>query len=304
VDDITATVGNWAQWADPDAAWWAKLRRASIHIEDVRHRVREFEASLPWSVEPEPSEVPNETAFRLRVHRAVPVELVTVIGDAIHNLRSALDAVAYALARQHLGRDLNAEEEWRTEFPIKQDATTFGRYFKEGRGLGLYGTQQRAAMRCVQPFALRDEAIALGIDSQSSPELDLRTDELYRINRISVVDKHRRLPLLAWFPGLTYWTTPPDSAVYSWRTAPAPALFQDGTLIGYLSNPAGDAPPEVQVFHEFHLTLMDDPGYRSDLTKTLDRWHGYLTGWALPRLFTVAEGDPPPLMIGGPPRED
>ena len=257
----------------------------------------EFETSRPWSVDFEPGEIPNETAFRLRVHRAVPVDVVTVIGDAVHNLRSALDAVAYALACQHFGGELGPKQETRTEFPIKKDGPTFERYF-EGRGKGLYGPQQRAAMRCIQPFALREEAAALGIDTRSTSGLDPVTDELYRINALSVIDKHRRLPLLSLFPGLTYWTSPPDSAEYSWRAAPSPALFEDGTLLGHLTNPAGDAPPAVRVFHEFQLTLLDDPGYRSGLTQTLDRWHSYLTSWALPRVFTVAEGNHPPLMIG------
>jgi hypothetical protein len=30
----------------------------------------------------------------------------------------------------------------------------------------------------------------------------------------------------------------------------------------------------------------------------LDNWHQYLAYWIVPRIFTVADGNPPPIMIG------
>ncbi len=37
------------------------------------------------------------------------------------------------------------------------------------------------------------------------------------------------------------------------------------------------------------LTLADDPGYATGLTESLNSWHGYLTGWILPRIFAEAD---------------
>jgi hypothetical protein len=37
-------------WRNPEAPWWAKLRRASIHIAEGRKGVEAFERSTPWMV--------------------------------------------------------------------------------------------------------------------------------------------------------------------------------------------------------------------------------------------------------------
>jgi hypothetical protein len=62
-------------------------------------------------------------------------------------------------------------------------------------------------------------------------------------------------------------------------------------MLGYLTDPNGDAPPQVEVLHDMRLTLMDDPAYRVNLTDLLDRWYQYLVSWVLPRMFVAAEGD-------------
>jgi hypothetical protein len=52
---------------------------------------------------------------------------------------------------------------------------------------------------------------------------------------------------------------------------------------------------------ELNLALADDPGGPHDLAGTLEHWHSYLVGWVLPRIFAVADGHPPPVMIMGQP---
>ena len=285
------------EWNDPEAPWWAKARRAHVHIAEVKRLVAEFQREHPWSVEVVAGEQPNERGFRLRVPQPVPADLITVLGDALHNMRSTLDCVAYELAVRHVGGPLSAKQEAESRFPIKKDAAEFDAFFDDhGIRRDLWGDQQRAAMRCVQPFALSDEARAMDIEPGKTPELDRLTDELYRLSQVSNIDKHRRLPILAWFPDMVSLINPPEGVVYQWRQAvPASAQFEDGTMLGYLTDPNGDAPPHVEVLHDMRLTLMDDPAFRVNLTDLLDRWHWYLVSWVLPRMFVVAEGNPPPL---------
>jgi hypothetical protein len=64
--------------------WWAKLRRAGAHIQEVKVKLYEFEQFKPWSVESGPGSEENEIAYRLRVRYPVPSDLVTIVGDAIH----------------------------------------------------------------------------------------------------------------------------------------------------------------------------------------------------------------------------
>jgi hypothetical protein len=91
----------------PDAAWWAKLRRANIHRETLAKLVDEFEASEPYTLTREPGDKPDEVAYRLRILRETPAEISTVIGDVLHNLRSALDSVAYEFGSPVEGRTLD-----------------------------------------------------------------------------------------------------------------------------------------------------------------------------------------------------
>jgi hypothetical protein len=42
----------------------------------------------------------------VHVRHQVPVESSTIVGDIVHNLRSALDSLAYEMAVPHVGRPL------------------------------------------------------------------------------------------------------------------------------------------------------------------------------------------------------
>jgi hypothetical protein len=121
----------WDWRSDPEAPWWVKLRRARLHIDEVHQRVRALDASNPWSVEKEPAEDPDSWAFRFRIQRPIPADLCAV-GDAIANMRSALDYVAYELAVRHTGA-LAPRQEMATAFPICKDGEAFDGFFTEGR---------------------------------------------------------------------------------------------------------------------------------------------------------------------------
>lgn len=289
------TVRPTPRWADPEAAWWAKLRRAQVHITAVKTALAEYEASESWTIEPEPGPEPNQVTYRLRVHRPVPSDVITMIGDAVHNLRTALDAVAYELARGHVVGTMTAKQEQATEFPLCQDRATFDAWCSDKRRAELYGDAERLALLCVQPFALDDEARALGVDVQDDPDLTLRADALFRLHRVSVIDKHRRLPLVSLYPDLIYWPAP-DGAVYHWQPAHLPE-YADGVALGTFTNTSGTEPPSSEPVHEMRLTLTDDPGYRPSVGDALDSWLSTLRSWVLPRMMVVVEGHPPPIMF-------
>ena len=282
-------------WREPSAAWWAKAARANKHIQDIRIMVGEFGELKPYEVRQEDAENPGEVAFRFHILRPVPTELLTAVGDALHNMRSCLDSVAYELARQYLNDEMTDRQKGATQFPICETGEDFHEFF-QGRGVrrDMYGDQEKKALRSVQPFALREEAKTHGVELQTDPHLEFVTDELHRLHTLSSVDKHRGLPLLAWYLDFVYW----DNPDCSWRDAqPRHAQLQDQSVVGYLSNP-GEGPLPAHVTFDFKLSLIDDPGYRQDLMDVLTRWHDYLTGWVLPRIFIVAEGNPPPIFIG------
>src|SRR5260370_14876681 len=116
-------------WRDPAAAWWAKAARAGKHVDDIRYMVSEFERTKPYEVRGEVTEHPDEVAFRFHINRPVPVELLTTVGDVLHNMRSCLDSVAFELARRHLDDRMTDEQEEASQFPISPDASKFEAFF-------------------------------------------------------------------------------------------------------------------------------------------------------------------------------
>ena len=136
-------------------------------------------------------------------------------------MRSALDYVAYELARHHhVGEMDDPEEEAATWFPIlgmKLDSRVSLWTGRKGKIRSeLYSEVEREALQCVQPFALTDEARALGVEPPTDPQDDLLTDHAYALNAVWNVDKHRRLPELAWQLNPVWWSADDGEPAYRW----------------------------------------------------------------------------------------
>ena len=112
-------------------------------------------------------------------------------------MRAGLDNIAYELARYHAGTMSDAEER-ATFFPICENKATFDKFFQHPLHSSLYSEAGRRALQSVQPFARSDEMREHGVEPGTDPKSDLLTDHAYALNTIWNVDKHRRLPELAW----------------------------------------------------------------------------------------------------------
>jgi hypothetical protein len=298
---------NWK--SDPEAPWWVKLRRARLHIDEVHQQVNALDASAPWSVEKKPAEDPDSWAFRFRIHRPIPADLQATVADAIANMRSALDYAAYELAVRHTGT-LTPHQEKATAFPICKDKETFDRFFAEGRWgpvrAEIYGETERLALQCVQPFAIGEEARSLGVEWSTPADQELQTDGAWALNTIWNIDKHRRLPELAWSRAeVFYWQGADQSSVAKWRVlVPPGSSLQDDQLILELCSVQGNGRPDIKLTQEINLVLADDPSpYKQALGDRLEQLHQSLSGWVLPRIFATADGNTPPILISFRPPE-
>lgn len=155
-----------------------------------------------WSIQRERAGW-NGWAYQFRIHGALPADLSAAVGDAVANMRSALDYVAYELARHHMaevGNAMGDDEEAATAFPICIDEGAFEQFFTQGKRVvvagkkvsirsRLYGDAERKALRCVQPFALTAEARDVGVKRLPGPQDDLLTDHAYALNAVWNIDK-------------------------------------------------------------------------------------------------------------------
>jgi hypothetical protein len=183
---------------NPNAAWWAKIRRAQTHVATLGALAAEFRDSEPYTLTPEPGIHPNEVAYRLRIDRDVPAEISTVVGDIVHNLRSALESLAYVLADESMDRWLTNREEQVTGFPWCANETDFDLFFGIGiaendsddaprvRG-SIYAAEARNALRAVQPFSRADSG---NLPSRVAHEDFMRS----AIRAAESAEQHRQAP--------------------------------------------------------------------------------------------------------------
>jgi hypothetical protein len=193
----------------------------------------------------------------------------------VHNLRSALDSVAYAMAVRHIGRSLNNDQERASAFPVCGTPQEFDGFFAEPRD-SMYGPDERAAFRTTQPFAIPEQA-----GHPAAYAKVYHWDELRRLNKLSNLDKHRRLAVLGWAPDIMFW---PSGGQTNRRWFPGGVRrLIDGAILGYMTG----SDPEVgdRVDFQFNLVIEDDPvvvvnddptftGY--DAVWMLEGWHRHV----------------------------
>jgi hypothetical protein len=298
-----------SDWQDPEAPWWAKLRRAARLIKEVNSCCDALnQPGVGWSLERE-AEDDQAWRYHFRQPRPIPADLPAAVGDVVHNLRSAMDNAAHYLAARHVqeaqGRDLTEDEEALTEFPIQKNGRALDAWLSASRGKGdskvlrrqLYGSQEVKALRSVQPFALREEAgLLTGTEDPAEIDQDLLIDSVYALNTVSNIDKHRRLPRLTWRADLIYWHDQ-ASVWHAWLPRRR-ADLTDGQVVGTFRSKDGPGRPEDDPVIELGIHLDDHPYHGAALlTETLDSLHQSLASWVLPRMLWVADGNPPPLII-------
>lgn len=282
-------------WLDPTSAWWAKAERANFHLFSLHNLVTEFRASEPYRVIVQPTDAHGRTAYRLRIHQPMPVEISTTVGDVLHNLRSALDSLAYEIARRGLDRPMTTEEEQACAFPIRDTPESFDKFFDDFSKnewtklrCSLYPPEARTALRSVQPFSIHEEAIRQGVKVSGTCKELSRGNDLHRLAYLSNLDKHRRLTVVAWWPNIVYWMSNGPSKR---RWLGGDGTFTDGSILGYMVGK--DVDMDHEVFHVFNLVLSDDPAHNAndlttntqDMVAMLAGWHRYITGWVFGRVI-------------------
>ena len=138
----------------------------------------------------EPSERPNEVAYRLHIRREAPAEISTVVGDVLHNLRSALDSLAYELAVRSKGQALTKEEERLTSFPWCQHSSEYDGLMR----VSLYRPEAQNAMRVAQPFYWAEMANEPESQRRQHSEEDFRWSGIHRLGS---AQQHRQTPAAA-----------------------------------------------------------------------------------------------------------
>lgn len=229
-------------WADHGADWWAKVRRAEAHIETVAALESEYLGRSAWRLDGEPGPVPHRTLLRLRISEPVPVELALATGDALHGLSSALDALAFAMARATFGPALDSDDrlQRQTEFPVQLSRKALVDWWDYKQRRQLYGEDDIDALWRGQSVywsaVARSELGLPDITGDEAPH-EVEYDQLSRLRGLHNIDKHRRLHVVVFSPDVPHW----GSNGTSLRRVALEQVWHDGEIVAVVDDPPSDA---------------------------------------------------------------
>jgi len=158
-------------------SWWLKLERAESHLAELDREIARYAARDPYvAVREIHCELhPACWRFTLQVRHEPDRGLAMIAGDAVHNMRTALDHIAAALVPSDHRRD--------AAYPIGLEDNPKTR---EGFQKRLRGADPEAMtiIRETQPYLLPTET-------------ERRRHGLAVISHLDNLDKHRQLMLIA-----------------------------------------------------------------------------------------------------------
>jgi hypothetical protein len=152
-----------------------------------------------WASSRSTNAVTGRTEARVRLRRSPPPELALIVGDAVHNLRTALDHTVYEAARKHAGGSLTPQIEQSLMFPIINPARGRRDRFDEAARSCLRGVPKPVCefIEQEQPYHWSD-----------GEENGYRFHWLWRVHELDRIDKHRRLTVTAAAIESPYVTVP------------------------------------------------------------------------------------------------
>ena len=210
-----------------------KLDRAGAHLAALEEVVREVAGPEPDSLPGELDHAGGRHLFRAQRDRRTPLALSAIVGDAVHNLFTALDYLAWELAVLHRG----SGDTW-TAFPIFEDRE---KYQEEApKKVRRLHSDAQALVERVQPFQV--------------PQAKQHRSEhpLARLYALEQRDKHRTLNLTTISASGRLCGLPPHIHTPPGYSGFPRGSYERGEVLASLSGFASDPPPRValEVIHE------------------------------------------------------
>jgi hypothetical protein len=148
-----------------------KLERARAHIDEFRKKASNIRDGY-CVIKPEEDQERKMTVMRINITPKAPDELRLIAGDALFNMRAALD---YVVTHAVLSNPPHAPSR-SNQFPITQDAKSFRQI--ESRQLAGVSDEVRVILERLQPYHRGNEPLGI-------------------LSKLHNPDKHRQLNLTA-----------------------------------------------------------------------------------------------------------
>lgn len=142
-----------------------KVDRAKYHINDLNTRINEYLAGKPFELVIVEDLHAGERTHQVETKKPIPDEFALVIGDAIHNLRSALDVTIFGMV------GAVANQPWKVQFPFSRNEKGLQAAIANAE-IPLAGKNVLDTIEAAKPYGGGDEL-------------------LYGLNSLDITDKHR-----------------------------------------------------------------------------------------------------------------
>jgi hypothetical protein len=146
-----------------------KIERAKHHINDLHSRIADFGATDFYSLNAEKNIETAECRLKVEVEKPFPDDFALIIGDTVHNLKSALDVTV----NEVVFRRLNRYDDY-TRFPLRKT--------KDNLVSALNGGLIKQASEAVVEFIVNAVKPYKG-----------GNDALWSLHDLNILDKHRLL---------------------------------------------------------------------------------------------------------------
>jgi len=200
----------------------AKIGRAQNHFDHIDTIVKSFLSPEDYTQEIAGHEFKDDwkqLIVRAKTPRPINPAFPLVIGDCIHNLRSALDHLVFQFAVLN-GTSHGAES--KTSFPICLNAGSFKNAIRH-KVAPFIARTALAAIEEVQPYKTLDPATNAPLGDQAI---------LWVLSQLDVLDKHR--VILFAMPQVSaegFTITGPSGEIYDTSVAPKWKPMEDGAEI-------------------------------------------------------------------------
>jgi hypothetical protein len=233
-------------------SWWLKIKRAEKHLADLENEIAVYAARRPYEARRVIQAKSNPNHYRFDLHITEPPDpcLAIIIGDILHNARSALDHITVGIApknrKSKAGFPVLAKDLWLKNgrcfvYRERRDVDARRSYNSKVKGI-VPGA--RAIIEAAQPYNRGGTA---------------NRQPLAFLNALENADKHRELLVIAAGAGsalvsarirggqVDYSAPPPDP----------PGFFKDGAVVAEYDFLHAEAPPiaESEMKVEFSGTL-------------------------------------------------
>jgi hypothetical protein len=163
-------------------SWDRKLARAEEHMKALAEAIEGFVKTEPYEITRHLEAEDADHVYRFSKFTDPPECIGILIGDVVHNLRSSLDHIAFALAKQGsvaAGITMSRNQETGIQFPISDSPEQFNKQIGSGRLLYVE-PEAKTIIERLQPYWLRRG--------------DPRKSWISVLHRLDITDKHRTIP--------------------------------------------------------------------------------------------------------------